>query len=317
VLAACAVNWMPLGPGLTRGDFNLKEGRQLPPGFMADKLVVSPGYFLAMGIRLLGGRDFTEHDNAGAPGVVAISQSVARRLWPEQDPIGKQITMEDPRKPDGWLTIVAVADDIHQEGLTKRPHPALYQPYLQVRRQSWLGHMTFAVRAVSNPLSLAPSMRAVLREVDKDQPVESIATMEAVIASTTSEPLFQTRLLVAFSVVALALAAIGIYGVLAYSVTERTHEIGIRMALGASRANVFVLVARMGGRLIGLGVGIGLLASIALARTLTSQLAGMSPYDGPTLAAVLALVVLVGLAACYVPARSAMRVDPIVALRQD
>jgi putative ABC transport system permease protein len=317
VLAACAVNWMPLGPGLTRGDFNLKEGRQLPPGFMADKLVVSPGYFLAMGIRLLGGRDFTEHDNAGAPGVVAISQSVARRLWPEEDPIGKQITMEDPRKPDGWLTIVAVADDIHQEGLTKRPHPALYQPYLQVRRQSWLGHMTFAVRAVSNPLSLAPAMRAVLREVDKDQPVESIATMEAVIASTTSEPLFQTRLLVAFSVVALALAAIGIYGVLAYSVTERTHEIGIRMALGAESGDVMRMVLRRTLVLAATGVTLGIAGALAVTRVLEKFLFEVKPHDGATLVVVASVMAAVALLASWIPARRATRVDPLVALRYD
>src|SRR5262249_54825552 len=204
VVAAGAVNWVPLGGSLMMGRFQVEGGNRLPPSGAppatraagwGDKLSVSPGYFRAMGIRLLSGRDFTEQDNAAAPGVAIISQSVARRLWPDEDPIGKRIAMPDHPTAADWLTIVGVVDDVTQQNLTKKPDPAVYQPSLQIKHPFFLGHLTFAVRAASNPQVVAPAMRAVLREVDKDQPVQSIATVEELVARTTAEPLFQARLL--------------------------------------------------------------------------------------------------------------------------
>jgi putative ABC transport system permease protein len=264
---------------------------------------------------LLSGRGFTEQDNNSAPGVAIVSQAVAHSIWPGEDPIGKRITLEDHPKPTEWLTIVGVVDDVKQQGLTKKPDPAIYQPYNQVLRPFFVSHMSFVVRTAANPLSVAAAMRGVLQEVDKDQPVQSIASMADVLATTTAEPWFQARLISVFSLLALLLSGVGIYGVLAYSVTERTHEIGIRMALGAARSDVLRMVVREGMMLGLAGVAIGVAAALATTRVLTSFLFGIQPADPVTLAAVSLLTILVAATASYVPARRATRVDPLVVLR--
>src|SRR5215472_194108 len=316
VLAAGAVDWIPLGKALTRGTFQV-EGSQRPPGFMVDKPCVSPGYFKAMGMPLLHGRDFTESDNGTAPGVVIVSQTVARRLWPSQDPIGKRISTEDEPKPEDWLSVVGVVDDVKQQGLAKQSEPAIYQPYLQVANHPFfLSHMTFVVRTALPPESVAAGMRAALRNVDKNQPI-SIAPMNSVIATTTAEPRFQTRLLTTFALVALLLTIVGIYGVLAYSVAQRTHEIGVRMALGAHPADIIHMVFSEGLRLAFVGIIIGVAGALALTRFLGSLLFEIKPTDPATFIDVAILLMLVALAACYIPARRAMRVDPMVALRYE
>jgi putative ABC transport system permease protein len=302
---------------MIQGDFQLEGGRRLPEGYVVDKLSVSPQYFRAMGIGLLSGRDFTEGDNATAPGAVIISQSVARQLWPGQDPVGKQISMEDRPKPGDWLTIVGVVGDIRQEDLTKRPDAAVYQPYLQVAQPFFLSHMTFAVRTDANPQSVASAMRGVLQEVDKDQPVPPVATMTDVIATVTAEPRFQTRLLGGFSFLALVLAAVGVYGVSAYSVTERTPEIGIRMALGAGTGDVLSMVLRRTLALAGAGVALGTAGALAATRVLAKFLFEVTPTDPLTFIAVAVLLPAVALAAGWLPARRASKVDPLVALRYE
>jgi putative ABC transport system permease protein len=317
VLAAGAVNWRPLGNELTMGDFQVEGGQPLPPGYMVDKPCVSPGYFRAMGIRLLRGREFAEGDDSTAPGVVIVSQSVARSLWPGSDPLGKRVSMEDHPKPGDWLTIVGVVDDVKQQGLAKKSDPAIYQPYLQVTHPFFLIHMTFVARTASNPLGVASGMRGVLSEIDKDQPVQSITAMDNLIAETTAEPRFQARLLTVFAIMALALAIVGIYGVLAYSVAQRTHEIGVRMALGAQTANVVRMLLRSTLVLVGAGVMIGTAGALAVTRVLAKFLFEVKPSDPPTIAAVALTLVCAALAACYIPARRAMRVDPMVALRYE
>jgi predicted permease len=317
VVAAGAVNFSPLGLFLTRGDFQLEGGRQFPRHYSVDKLCVSPGYFRTMGIRLLRGRDFTERDNPSALGVVIVSQSVARRLWPDEDAIGKRVTEEDHPKPEDWLTIVGVVDDIRQMSLAANPDPALYYPYLQVARPYWLGHMTFAVRTASNPMQLAAAMRGVLREVDRDQPVMAMTTMQEMMASSTAESHFQTRLLGAFSLLALILAAVGIYGVLAYSVTQRTHEIGIRMALGAESADVLRMVLSRTLILAGAGIALGTAGALAVTRVLAKFLFEVKPTDPATLVAVAVFLAGVALLAGAIPARRAANVDPMVALRYE
>jgi putative ABC transport system permease protein len=159
---------------------------------MVDKPVVSPGYFRTIGIRLRLGRDFTDRDTSNAPGVVIISESVARQLWRGADPIGKRISMEDHPGAGDWLTIIGVVDDIRQQGLTQAADPAVYQPYAQVTQPFFPTHMTFAIRTAANPLNAATAMRAVLRDVDQNQPAQSISTMRDVIAATTTEPRFQS-----------------------------------------------------------------------------------------------------------------------------
>ncbi len=314
-LGVGAVDWLPLAETLAMGTFQV-EGGQRPPGFMVDKPCISPGYFRAMGIRLLRGREFTGADNGTALGVVIVSQSVARTLWPGQDPLGRRISMEDDPTPKDWLTVVGVVDDIKQQGLAKRSDPAIYQPYLQVSYPFFLSHMTFVVRTASPPESIAAGMHAILREVDKNQPV-SIASMDSFIAATTAETRFQTRLLGTFAVIALALTIVGIYGVLAYSVAQRTREIGVRMALGAQTADVLRMLFRKAFVLISVGIVMGAAGALALTRVLAKFLFEVKPNDVPTFVAVALALAASALAACYIPARRAMRVDPMVALRYE
>jgi putative ABC transport system permease protein len=313
VLVAGAVNWLPLGQWWVKGDFRLEGG--VHSHYNVVKPAVSPGYFRTIGIRMRSGRDFTDRDSATAPGVVIVSQMVARRLWPGEEPIGKRISMEDDPKPEDWLTIVGVVDDVRQLGLTEQPEPAIYQPYLQVTRTFFLGHMTFAVRTASNPQRMAPAVRDVLRSLDKNQPVQSISTMETVVSATTTEPRFQTRLLAVFAMLALVLAAIGVYGVLAYSVSERTHEIGIRLALGAGTGNVMGMVFRNSLTLAVAGVSLGTAGALVVTRVLEKYLFDVKPTDPATFAVVALVLAVIALLAGCIPARRATKVDPVVALR--
>jgi predicted permease len=313
VVSAGAVNWLPLQPWLIRGSFHLENGQ--PQRFVVDKPVVSPDYFRAMGIRLLAGRGFTDRDNNSAPGVAIVSQVVARRVWPGEDPIGKRVTLEDHPKPSDWLTIVGVVDDVKQQGLTKTTDPTIYQPLNQVLRPFFLSHMSFVVRTAANPSSVAAAMRGVLQDVDKDQPAQSIMTMTNLIATTTAEPKFQTRLISVFSMLALLLSGVGIYGVLAYSVTERTHEIGIRMALGAGKSDITRMVLQRSLALVTAGVALGMAGALAVTRVLGNFLFEVKPTDPATFVLVATLLAGVALVAGLLPARCAARVDPLVALR--
>lgn len=311
--SVAAVNWIPFRPEFTRGDFQLADGRHLPRGFLVDKPAVSPGYFRTMGIRLLSGRGFTERDNSTAPGVVIVSESVARRLWPGGDAIGKRISMEDKPKAGDWLTIVGVVRDVRQEKLTDRPSASVYQPYSQVKQS----HINFVVQTRENPMAMASGIRAVLHRMDQDLPTQSITKMEALIADTMTEARSQTRLLGLFSMMALVLAAIGIYGVLACSVAERTHEIGIRMAMGAGEKDVLWMVLRRTLVLTGSGVLIGTLGALAVTRVLTKFLFEVTPTDPSTFLAVTGILLIVALSAAWIPAQRAARVYPLVALRHE
>jgi predicted permease len=317
VLVSGAVNWRPLGGALIRGDFQIEGGQPLPSGYVVDKLCISPGYFRTMGIRLMQGREFRETDNETAPGVVIVSQSVARSLWPGEEPLGKRISMEDHPKAGDWLSVVGVVDDIKQQGLTTKPDPAIYRPYPQVTQVFFLEHMTFVARAASNPLGIASGMRGVLREVDKDQPLQSISTMDNLIAATTSEPRFQAGLLFVFATMALVLAIVGIYGLLAYSVVRRTHEIGVRMALGAQTVDMLGMLLGDSLILACVGIPLGAAGAFALMRVLRNFLFDVKPSDPSTFAVVALTLLCASLAAGTIPARRAMRVDPLVALRYE
>jgi len=200
VLAAGAVNCLPLN-GVIWGLFHLYDGRPTPRGYMVDKPAVSSEYFRVMGIPLLSGRALSDQDNSTAPRVAIISRSVARTFWPGGDALGQRITLEDHPKSgnEDWLTIVGVVDDVRQRGLTEKAHPAIYQPYAQVKKALFLSSMTFAIRTTAQPASMATAMRGVLREVDRNQPAQSITTMTDLVAKTTAEPQFQTRLIAIFS----------------------------------------------------------------------------------------------------------------------
>jgi predicted permease len=315
--AAGAVNWRPLGGALVSGDFKIEGAEPIPSRLNVDKPSVSPGYFAAMGIRLVRGRDFTMRDDERAPGVVVVSESVANRYWPDENPLGKRISMKDDPTPQDWLTIVGVVNDVVQKNVTTPAAPAIYQPYLQVSHPFFLGHMTFAVRTSADPLAAVTAMRDIVRAVDANQPIGAIATMNALVAETTAESLFQTRLLAVFSVLAVVLAAIGVYGVLAYGVSERTREIGIRIALGGTAGDVQSMVLGRTLRLAVLGVLIGLAGAVLGTRVLTKLLFGVKPGDPLTFGVVAALLVIVAIVAGIVPARRASRVDPLVALRAE
>lgn len=299
---------------MIRGDIKV-DGRTIPPGYLVAKPSISPGYFRTMGIRLRLGREFTARDAASSPHVAIVSQAVARQIWPDANPIGQRISNKDVPGPGDWLTVIGVVDDVGQTSIDTHREPAIYQPIRQVTQAFFLGHMSFVVRAVGDPALLLPAMRSALRDADPNQPISSIGTMESAISATVAEPLFQARLIGAFSVVALVLAAIGIYGVVAYSVAERTHEIGIRVALGAARADVVGMVLHRLLLVLIPGVALGVIGALATTRVLESLLFEIRPNDPTTFIGVAVLLAAVAIVAGAAPARRASRVDPLVALR--
>jgi putative ABC transport system permease protein len=287
---------------------------------------VSHDYFRTMGITLQNGRFFTEQDNQQIPPVAIINETVARRFWPNEDPVGKRIWMGPPESlvahllPAGYtfprLTIVGVVSDVRQEGLHQPALPEIYAPHVQAGGETQ--HLMFlAVRTDSDPVGLTASVRNQVWAVDKDQPVVNIMTMEQRLADSVSRPRFNMFLLGVFAGVALVLAAVGIYGVISYAVTQRTHEVGIRMALGAQAGNVLRLVVGQGMRLVLAGVLVGLLMSLALTRLMEGLLFGVSTTDPLTFVLIAVLLVTVALLACYLPARRATKVDPLTALRHE
>src|SRR6266581_3173844 len=238
--AVGAVSFRPMAGMGIMGNFSVEGPTPLPHGYSVDKPTVSPGYFGALGIRILAGRDFTAADRAGAPGVVVVSQAVARHVWPGQDAVGKRISMQDDPRPNDWLTVVGVVNDVVQDEQLTR-HSTIYLPYLQTTWPGFINHMTYLVRPAP-AANVAPSMRAALRDVDRAVPAQALQTMDQSMLDTIAEPVFQMRLLTAFALLALLLAALGTYGVLAYDVPARTREIGLRLALGATPGNVLRMV---------------------------------------------------------------------------
>jgi putative ABC transport system permease protein len=314
--AAGAVNWMPFGQLSMKGDIQIEGGAEIPD-YLVTKTTASPGYFRAMGIRLIRGRDFTEHDTAGAPGAVVVGDSVARRLWPGKDAIGQRLSVESRPSAGDWLTVVGVVDDIRQGGLTEKPAPAIYRPYLQVNSPFFLGRMTFVVRTSGDPARVAPALQTALRGVDQDIAPQAIRSLEEIVARTIAEPRFQSRLLVIFSSLALLLAAIGVYGVLASSVAERQREMGIRIALGAEKTALVRLVLRRALLATCTGVILGGATAFALTRVLRGMLFEIQPTDSATFAAATALLLAVGVLAGLIPALRAAVVDPLTALRAE
>jgi putative ABC transport system permease protein len=266
---------------------------------------------------LVSGRGFTERDNMTSPGVAIISESVARQLWPGGDAIGKRISMEDKPKPEDWLTIVGIVRNVRQQSLTDTPSASVYQPYRQVNGPFFLSHMTFVVQTEKSPVLMASGIRTTISKMDQDLPTQSITTMEALIADTMTEPRSQARLLGIFSMLALLLAAVGIYGVLACSVAERTHEIGIRMAIGAEEKDVLWMVLRRTLLLTGIGVLLGALGALAITRVLAKFLFEVAPTDPLTFLAVTGILLIVALLSAWIPAQRAARVYPLVALRYE
>jgi len=318
VTSVGAIDWLPFGLYLASGDFYTEAGSRPAAHFQVSKPGVTPDYFRAIGIRLLRGRLFNEYDTQNSQGVAIVSESVARRAWGDDDPIGKRVTLEDHPKPSDWLTIVGVVDDVKQRYLSeKAPVPAVYQPMTQVIRANFLLNMAYVVRANGNTSALPSLMRSRFHEIDPNQPIQLLSTMDDLISATTAEPRFYSRMLGSFSSIALLLASLGIYGVMAYSVAQRTREIGIRVALGTQRADIFRSVMTRSTLVVSSGVAIGLAGAYGVTRVLRNLLFDVTPTDAATFALVSALLVLVALAATYLPARRATTVDPMVALRYE
>jgi putative ABC transport system permease protein len=317
VHSAAAINWLPLGDMVLRGDVVLDGGRSAPGDYIVTKAAASPRYFSTMGIPLRG-RDFSDDDRAASLGVAIVSEAAARQLWPNEDPIGKRLSLESKPKPEDWLTVVGVAGDIRQGGVMQPVVPAVYQPYAQVGRPGRLSRMAFVVRNAddgADTAAIVQMIRGALRTVDPNQAPQSMSSMEAALANAIAEPQFQTRLVGIFSSLALVLAAIGIYGVLAASVMERQREIGIRMALGADRGTVVAMVIRRTLALTASGVALGMVGASAVTRVLTALLHDVAPTDVTAFAVAAVVLAGVGLLAGLLPARRASAVDPVTALR--
>lgn len=290
------------------------EGKGTDQGDMkfANFRAVTEDYLKTLHVPLLRGRWFDERDKAGAAFVVLVNQRMAAKYWPNEDAVGKRIQITRGRTPQ-WREIVGVVGDIRHAGLHEPPTAEMYVPFEQ--DATWF--MRFAVRTAGDPLAAADAVRHAVWAVDKDQPVTAVRPLEAVVAQSVAEPRFQGMLLAFFAAVALVLAAVGVYGVMAYSVEKRKREMGIRMALGAQRGDVLRMVVGQGARIAVIGATIGLAGAFGLTRLLTKMLYGVKPTDPVTFAAVTLVLVGAALAACWVPARRATRVEPVEALRYE
>jgi len=286
------------------------EGRPFPdPSQQVTALnpVVSQNYLNAMGIQLLKGRQFTEQETRDPAKTVIINETFAKTYFSDEDPLGKRLII-DLGEPT-TCEIIGVSQDIKQFSLQFDPSPTMYLPSINV------GLLNLVVRTEGDPLAMTAGVREAVQSIDKDLPLANVRSMEDILAGSISEPRFRTLLLSVFAALALALAGVGIYGVMSYSVSRRTHEIGIRMALGARPADTIRLVVGQGMMLAVIGVGIGLCGAFALTRLLSTLLYGISATDPFTFGGIAALLTSVAALACYIPARRATRVDPMQALR--
>lgn len=319
VISVGGVTGLPMASGSPRGPFII-EGRPLNPGEASpdsDRKVTTSNYLSTMRIPLIRGRYFTDQDNAEAPGVVIIDDAFARRYWTDEDPVGKRISFEGGPNNPRWREIVGVVDHVKNYGLDVEAKEVLYYPHLQ----STARELGLAVRTEGDPTGMATVVRNAIQSVDAQQPIFRVSTMERVVADSTTQRRFTTLLLAVFAVVALLLTAVGLYGVMSYSIAQRTQEIGIRMALGAQRGSVLRMVIGQGMTLALVGIVLGLLMSLVLAlflgRYMKDLLFEVSAID-PTMFLIIPVVIgASALLASYIPARQATKVDPVIALRYE
>jgi putative ABC transport system permease protein len=317
--AAGIVSALPLGRNGARifGDIGVQRAAT-PRNPYARKLAASGGYFKAAGIPLVKGRTFDARDTASSAPVAIVSEAFARKVWPGADPIGKKVNFNFPGET--WRDVVGVVGDVKHDELSDRQmQPSVYGPYMQISPHlRWLtSEMTFAVRTAQRPENSLAALRTTLGSIDPALPVYDVALMRSIVGRHVTSPRFYLALLGSFALLALALAAAGIYGVVAYSVTQRTREIGIRVALGASAERIRHLVLREGLAPVAAGGALGGAGAFALTKTLERFLYQVSVRDPLTFTVITALLACVAAAACTLPALRATRIDPIVALRED
>jgi putative ABC transport system permease protein len=313
VTGAGLVTTLPMEGGELR-EMILLEGRSLPPGEppSGGLDVVSPDYFQVLNIQILKGRAFTPRDREDAPPVVIIDEIMARRYFPDEDAVGKRLMI--PGVKPVYREIVGVVKGLKFFGLEEEGRPTMYVPLFQYAGER---SMSLAVKTASDPLQIASSLRSIVWSIDRDQTLSTAITMEQMLEKSVAQRRFNTGMIQIFALVGLALAMVGIHGVLAYSVTQRTQEIGVRMALGADRDRVLRSILGQALSMVGIGVTTGIVASIALTRVMSSLLYEVSPMDPWTYFGMSALLILVAMVASYMPARRATRVDPLVALRYE
>jgi putative ABC transport system permease protein len=310
VVSVGAVAHLPFQGNAGRG-FQIEGRPPADPGKMpgANYTVACPNYFRTMGIPILKGREFTPQDSLNAPGAIVINESMAHTFWPNEDPVGKAIRLGGSDGPR--LTIVGVVGDVHFQGLDEPARRQFFRPYMQA---GW-PVMTVVVRTIDAPATFAEPVKKALASVLPDLPVSGVRTMEDVVHNSTGSRRFPMLLLSVFSVLALVLAAVGIVGVVGHSVAQRTHEIGIRMALGAETVDVLRLMVKGSMVWVLVGLAAGIAGSAGLTRLLGEMLYGVRPLDPVVLGGVSLLLAAVALLATYLPARRAAKIDPIVALR--
>jgi putative ABC transport system permease protein len=313
VKSASLINSAPFGMMFIRNEFSI-EGRPAP-AFDAGKPKIDAGYFQTMGIPLLAGREFTAGDTANAPKVAIVSERIAREYSPggPGEALGRRVRLSD----DGeWLTVVGVVADIRQRALDQEVQPMLYVPFQQEREKLFLRFVAFVARTAT-PASVAEGIRAEIRRAAPDLPIASAVTMSEAVAASVAPPRFRMWLLALFAISATLIATCGIYGLMAYAVTQRRREIGVRMALGADRRDVLRLVLTRALRIVAAGLIVGLAGAAAVTRVLQTFLFGVTPTDPIAFTIVTLLLMAVGLMAAWLPARRATRIDPCAALRAE
>jgi putative ABC transport system permease protein len=265
-----------------------------------------------MGIPLLKGRLFEEQDGPNAPQVILINETMANRYFPGEDPIGKRINLGDPESTP-WQMIVGIVRDTRHEALSAEPYSQMYAVHAQAPRRS----LALVLQTSSDPMSLVSAIRSRIADMDSDLPLSNMRTMEQILSESIMRPRFNMLLITIFAVVAMMLASVGIYGVISYSVSQRTHEIGVRIALGARPGDIFRMVVGQGLKIALTGVGAGLVAALALTRVMVSLLYGVQATDPLTFAAISAALTAIVIMASYIPARRATKVDPMISLRYE
>jgi putative ABC transport system permease protein len=313
VQAAAATVVLPLSGSNTDSSFAIEgrptDGKEPTPD--EELRTITPDYFQVLKTPLMRGRFFTESDNADAPPVVIVNEAFAKKYWPNEEALGKRITFSDPRKPDPkWITIVGIVRSIRHRGLDVDPAPEYYLPYSLDTERS----MVLAVRSAQDPRSLASAIRREIQSIDPDQPLANIRTLENVTADSVAPRRISMALLAVFAGIALLLASVGIYGVISYLVVQRTHEIGVRMALGAQRRDVLRLVVGHAAKLVGIGSVIGLILAFLSMRALSALLYSVGAFDAATFIFVTIALAATALLASYIPALRATRADPMLAL---